>query len=249
MKQEQHDIEIGTETLRATVYIPTDDGPSPRPAVLIVTDLAYESDEQHAEAFRSALVDALTGAGMFVITYSSRANAMILDDFQQVSTNDQIDEASAVFRWLRLQELTNPQALDVIGIGLGATLVAGLLERTNDVHRVVLIAPVTGHTVRTLWMTNGSEPSRASLLPEKIVSTIESIDSIAVLKSSNRPTLLIHGAADSIAPVKTSLTIERSLRENDKPVRLWLVPFADHYFTEPDDRTTSARAVANFLTS
>ncbi|MCA9297260.1 MAG: prolyl oligopeptidase family serine peptidase, partial [Phycisphaerales bacterium] len=179
----------------------------------------------------------------------SRANAMILDDFQQVSANDQIDEASAVFRWLRLQELTNPQALDVIGIGLGATFVAGLLERTHDVHRVVLIAPVTGQTVRTQWMTNGSEPSRASLLPENIVSTIDAVDSIAVLQASNRPTLLIHGAADSIAPVKTSLNIERSLRENDKPVRLWLVPFADHYFTEPDDRTTSARAVAHFLTS
>ncbi|MEM7228463.1 MAG: prolyl oligopeptidase family serine peptidase [Planctomycetota bacterium] len=247
MQTEEHDIEIRNDHLHVTVCIPTDDGPAPRPTVLIVSGIAYEANEQPAEMLRHTLAEALTEAGFFVVMYTPRAQGMILDDFQEVGTDDQVDEASAVFRWIHLQELTDPKALDVIGIGLGSVVVAGLLNRSVHLDRTVLIAPVLPETVRTKWTTNGTEPARVEMLPDRFVNDLTNVDTSGELIASGVPTMLVHGAADTIAPVENSLEIERAMQDADAAVNLWLVPFADHYFSDNDARSACAQAITQFL--
>jgi len=247
MKQSEHDIDFGRGTMRITLYGPDDDRSAKR-MVLVVTDPAYDTDARQADAFREAVAGALTSNGARVACYDSRTNQTILEDYHQLTTTDQIDEATAVYRWLLVEASDRDQPVDLIGIGLGAVIVAGLLERAPERRRIVLVGPVTADVVRGQWSGNGTTAEvRADLLPEQTVATIEDIDHLKGLLSAKAPVLLIHGAADVVTPVSTSLKIERALHDANHPVELRLVPFADHYFSEQDGRQACAQAIAEFL--
>lgn len=245
---ESFETEVNGGVVRGSLRLPKASAPdAPSPAVMICRGLHVEGDD--AAGLFDDLSDGLIAAGISVARFEHRAADLILEDFDTHSVADELDDAQAVHAWLSANPLLDRNHIGVIGYALGAIAACGLSKRTQAINRMCLISPTTADHLRNrLTRSNGSpaalDPAR---IPKSYLAGLEALDSTRDAAFHNRPTLIVHGAADRFIGQEVSLEYSQSLELAGRDVARVLVARADHAFTEPGHRAACVQCATRFF--
>lgn len=244
-RQTPFDIAIGTGHVPGMLRTPGDaDDAPPAPAVLICGGLPGGAHDH--SAFVEALSERLLARDIAVV----RLEARVDDDASRSDAASVVDDAAAVFRWLLAHDAVDPHAVGVLGVGLGAIVAAGLAARTNQVRRLCLVAPATNDdAVARLAKTNGVAPLLAPDTAEAgngaWVASLASLVPTRDVAVHDRPTLVVHGAADRV--VESVRPWVDAVDGAGHHVAHERIARADHLFTAPDLRDVCLDRIVSFL--
>ena len=228
-------VEIAGSAISASLHWPSEqDRIAPVGAVLLVHGAPKPSDK--TSALFQRITDALTEAGVVVATYAARSfNADDRSARQRLAV-EMIDDASAVFRWLALRDELDLDRLGVLGFSLGTIVASGLAQRTDRIARLCLLAPVTAEAVLVGAERSSAQEIMKSLGAEEpmdgFLDELETLDPVAGAVMRDRPTLIVHGAADRAALPELSFAFSGAIELASHDVQHTLVARADHFFTD-----------------
>ena len=186
-------------------------------------------------------------------------NNVLLFDFRGRGESDQGPFSLAFYEMADLEAAVDyvvkrmPRAhVGVVGYSMGAAVALSVAARDPRISAVV--ADSSFATIRGVIeyaYTRYRMPLRPMLTLTDMVNRLrygypfDAVQPVNVVGAiAPRPLLLIHGAADSLIPVKHSEALYAAAAE---PKELWIVPDADHcggYFV---DRAEYVRRVAHFF--
>jgi dipeptidyl aminopeptidase/acylaminoacyl peptidase len=89
-----------------------------------------------------------------------------------------------------------------------------------------------------------SSRGRSLKLTEKFFADAVSFDPTNLLKTFNKPLMVVHGDMDEIIPVEEAYKVRDLSRGR---VDLEIVPDADHMFSREEDRIDISRSVAGWF--
>jgi len=244
MPQEQLDFAVGGRHAGATLWLPeTEAGAEPLPAVLICPQPPAAVHD--FTALVAELRTALNDAGLAAASLNPPANPPQAD----ATITDCVDDASAAFRQLLLHDKIEGDRVGVFGVELGALIAAALAGRTDRIARLCLLGPVTNTEV----LSRIAKPdSSAALLDggavsESLVDTLGTLTPLKEVATHQRPTLIIHAAADKIVALPHVEPYLEALAGGASPTRFELVARADHTFSDLDIRTACLARIGSFF--
>lgn len=169
------------------------------------------------------------------------------------SAEDAVDVLSAAFRQIALQSEVDVSRVGVLGHASGALLAACLAGRTDQVARLCLIAPPTTESLRSYLtrqrkQANGDEPAGAQA-PSALLESITALDPLEQIAIHDRPTLILHGAADQVTPPEAPQAYVEALEAARRPVEHFLIALADHVFTVRESRQACVDRVLGFFST
>lgn len=227
------------------------DNPDARlPVALFCAAPPYRTGDEAWRSLRGDLWRALNRRRIIMAWYAPRCTETILEEFHDYSIDDNLDDAAAVFRALQVHDAVDPARIAVIGAGLAATTALTLSERTKQIVARVLISAALPECVSTIW-ANGDAPDDvdADLLPQKFRDAMKGKSVTEALREHPLPTLIVHGAADTTAAAEPAAALATAANDasDTAAATSLLVPFADHLFTDADDRGAAVDTIAVFL--
>ncbi|MFB3138303.1 MAG: alpha/beta hydrolase family protein, partial [Phycisphaerales bacterium] len=153
-----------------------------------------------------------------------------------------VDAASAVFRWMALRDELNLNRIGVLGYSLGGLIAACLSRRTDQIARLCLLAPMTVDQVTEKQAGETTHEPAGQLLGD-----LASLTPIEDLVVHDRPTLIMHGAADRIVGPEASLAYRRAVELARHKVEHLLVAQADHLFSGAAARSACLDQLTRFF--
>ncbi|MHC4803714.1 MAG: alpha/beta hydrolase family protein [Planctomycetota bacterium] len=174
----------------------------PFPTVLLCHGLPSLSPG--ARRLHGQLTDALVEAGLVV---ASIAEGSAGSPGTRLAV-ESVDDAAAVFHGLAVREELDLDHIGVLGHSLGAIVAACLAKRTDQIDRLCLLAPVTADHVAGRLAVESAADLTARLgggsVPPGFFDGLEALTPEEDVAAYDRPTLILHGAADSAVPPASS---------------------------------------------
>ncbi len=243
-------VEIAGSAVCGSLHWPSEQHrDTPVAAVLLVHGTPKPSAKTHA--LFEWITEAMTEAGLVVAAYTARSfNTNDRSNTQRLAV-EMIDDASAVFRWLVLRDELDLTRVGVLGFSLGAIVAASLAQRTDQIARLCLLAPVTAEGVLSGADRTGQDEYIRSLgaddAVEGFLTDLDTLDSAQSAAAHDRPTLILHGAADRAAPPELSFAYAGAIEFAGRDVQHTLVAHADHFFAADPSRTACVAHVSAFF--
>ena len=155
-------VEIAGSAVSGALHWPPEH-PEGESAAVVLLCHGLPTAGKRTGALFGRITESLTEAGLAVAEYSARrANLPDGSNHQRLAV-ETIDDASAVFRWLVLRDELDLTRVGVLGFSLGAIVAAGLAQRTDQLARLCLLAPVTAEGVLNGAERNGEDEYIKSL--------------------------------------------------------------------------------------
>jgi pimeloyl-ACP methyl ester carboxylesterase len=234
---ESFDIEVGGGVVAGVLHEP-DDGA--RPAVLLVN--GPPGTLAHEGLTADTLAEALPGIA--VARYEPRRD----DNGALRDPATAVDDAAAVLHWLLVHEHVDARCVGLLGEGLGAVVAACLAGRTDRINRVCLLAPVTPDEALARITRNGAPPLvDTDIADDAYRAALGGMDGATALATHAPPTLVLHGAADRVAPPSSATPYLAALASAGRAAEHELVARADHGFTGDDARSVCLDRIERFF--
>ncbi len=234
---EEFAVALNGASVGATLQRPEpSDRDQPLAAVLLCHGLGALT-AQTAELF-DQITDALVEAGLAVATIGKNAT----DSCPLPGGVGSVDAASAVFRWMALRDELDLNRIGVLGYSLGGIIAACLSRRTDQIARLCLLAPMTVDQVTEKQAGETTHEPAGQLLGD-----LASLTPIEDLVVHDRPTLIMHGAADRIVGPEASLAYRRAVELARHKVEHLLVAQADHLFSGAAARSACLDQLTRFF--
>lgn len=248
-RHEPFTVELGPTPVRGRLDLPDEpdgkEGGTPLPCVMLCTGLPALGPE--VGELCSQLCEALVRAGMAVATIiagsSSSPGARL--------AVESVDDAAAVFHSLSVRDRLDLERISVLGYSVGGITASCLARRTPKIHRLCLLAPITAHEVasRLNGETDGEVATRlgGDRVPAGYFEGTDMLHPTEDLAATDRPTLIVHGAADHIAQPELSLAYRDAVASAGHQVEHVLVGRGDHVFTNSAARSACLDKVTRFF--
>ncbi len=215
-----------------------------RPATVVVCHglpALNPETEKLLEEIRGALAE----AGVAVATFGEAS--------ETAGGGQSIDDASAVIHAMAVRDDLDINRIGVLGYSLGGIIASCLARRTDQIARLCLLAPVTTDEIAA-GLINGNENDLASRLggtevPSGFFDDLTSLTPTEDLVVHDRPTLILHGAADRTVPPDVSLKYRDAIQSAGRQVEHALVALADHTFTDEAARSACLHELGRFFSA
>jgi dienelactone hydrolase len=245
---ESFKLEVGSGEVAGTLQLPrAASAKSPAGSVIICQGIAPAGDE--AAALLDELAAAVVASELAAVRFEHRCADLILEDFDAHTAGHDLDDSLAVYRWLAEREDIDVARIGVLGYSYGAIAATAIARRLEAINRLCLIAPATARHVRAA--SNGTNEQvtddHTHRLPAAYGPSLAETDSGAEAAFHNRPTLIVHGAADRFIGPEAAFEYQRALEFADRPVEHVLIARADHDFAQPGVRQACLQRVARFF--
>jgi dipeptidyl aminopeptidase/acylaminoacyl peptidase len=160
-----------------------------------------------------------------------------------------VDDASAVFRHLLLHDDLDRDRIGLLGWRLGSITAACLAGRTDQINRVGLWSPITsgdvlsriakGHAAEALLDVN--------TVGDPFVESLAKLTPAEDLAAYDRPTLLLHAAADRVVPPTCARPFLEAAERAGGHFLHELIARADHELADPDLRAACLARMQRFF--
>lgn len=228
--------------------------PGPLPMVVVIESGAasgISADRKRTEVF-------LTNRGYAVLSIACRGTSSAnLALSAPVDANPHSSCGAAMIRdevMLRIEQgMADPQALAVLGSGMGAHLALMTMVLEPDLFKAAILhsavidmpRPLPGRqSVMTPFkavVTSGQGTGQGDVMPLIVASPFELAESI------RGAVLITHGKADEVAPVEHAEAFVRALRRAGKDVEAAYFNHEDHCYSLWQTRVQTARLSESFL--
>ncbi len=238
----------GGQAMRGTLHMPGGNNGVRRPAVVLHRGLP-SADEAGGDLIEAVAV-ACADAGFMALQFEPRVADLLLNDFNAYTIADEADDVVAAVNTIAGRADVDPARLGLLGFGLGAIAAAIAGRRLDSIKRLSLIAPATGgYVVSRLLKGNGAPaPLQPQQLPQAWAATLVESDAPGDVAAADRPTLIVHGAADRFIAPAASLAYLTALEAARRFVERMLIARADHAFSSPVGRRAAVERLVRFLT-
>ena len=221
------------------------------PSAVVLLCNGLPDVNKKTEVLRDQIIASLTEAGLAVAEYSARRSDVPVQSNHQHSTDQMIDDASAVLHWLMLRDELDLARVGVLGYSFGAIVAACLAWRTDQIARLCLLAPVSAEAVLSAAeRTDGSALLKSLGLEgvaEGFFTDLGTLDPMHSAAVHDRPTLILHGAADDDVPPELSFAYSNAIELAGHEAQHTLVAHANHFFEDEPSRTACLTQVSEFF--
>jgi len=242
-EQQEFEISVGEGWVRGTLRRPETAGEGgPAPIVLIC------ADPPGSVGGPSTLMDEMTAAliagGLAVAHFRGREGGE-----SKPTATDLVDDASAVFRHLLLDDDLDGGRVGLLGWRMGAIIAACLAGRTDQINRICLWSPITsGDLLSRIAKAGAAAPLlNADAAGEPFIDSLAKLTPAEDLAAHDRPTLLLHGAADRIIPPSCARPFLEAAERAGRRFGQELIALADHELADPDIRAACLARVRRFF--
>ena len=242
----QFTVELDGAPVRGELHLPEpSEGAPPPGTVMFCTGLPTvgpETGELYAQ-----LTETLVEAGLAVATISG--GSMTTPPARLAV--ELVDDAAAVFHGLSVREELDLDRIGILGHSLGGITAACLAERTDRIHRICLLAPITTHEVSS--RLNGETDDEVAArfggdsVPPGFFDGLDTLRPTENLAAHDRPTLIVHGAADRIAQPELSMAYRDAVATAGHQVEHVLVGLGNHVFANSAARGACLEKVKRFF--
>jgi pimeloyl-ACP methyl ester carboxylesterase len=240
---ERFEIVVGEGQVRGTLQRPETAGENgPAPIVLIC------ADPPGSVGGPSMLMDEMTAAlidgGLAVAHFRGREGGE-----SKPTAEDLVDDASAVFRRLLLDDDLDGGRIGLLGWRLGAIIAACLAGRTDQINRICLWSPITSGDLLSRIAKAGAAAALldADAVGEPFIESLAKLTPAEDLAAHDRPTLLVHGAADRIIPPGCARPFLEAATRAGRRFEHEFIALADHELASPDIRAACLARVRRFF--
>jgi uncharacterized protein len=254
---ETFEIAVERGTVRGALHLPaTASAESPCAAVLICRGVYVPADD--AGGLLEHLCEELVQAGLAVLRFDHRCADMILDDFDVHTAAHDVEDAMAALRWMLRRNDVDQARIGLVGFSLGAIAATAVCNNVPSIARLCLLNALTSRSVANCMSEshaanghNGSNNGRieSGHLPASYPASLGGIDSAREVAAHERPTLVLHGAADKFVSPSISLEYVRVLLDAKRPVEHALVARGDHTFSGSAARAACVDRVCAFFSA
>jgi pimeloyl-ACP methyl ester carboxylesterase len=240
---QEFEIVVGEGRVRGTLQRPETAGEGgPAPVVLICAD--PPGSLGGPATLMDEMAAALAAGGPAVAHFRGREVGE-----PAPTAADLVDDASTVFRHLLLDDDLDGGRIGLLGWRLGAIFAACLAGRTDQINRICLWSPITSGDLlsRIAKGDAGAGLLDIDAAGEPFIDSLAKLMPAEDLAAHDRPTLLLHGAADRVIPPSCAAPF---LEAADRAARRFeheLIARADHELTEPDIRAACLARVRRFF--
>jgi pimeloyl-ACP methyl ester carboxylesterase len=245
-RQEDFAVEVDGTPVRGRLDLPESKGEQ-RPFATVLLCHGLPSLSPEIERFYAQITDALVAAGLAV---ASIARGTSGSPGTRLAV-ESIDDAAAVFHGIAVREDLDLEHISVLGHSLGAVVAACLARRTDQIDRLCLLAPVTVDYVAARLVGEGPDDIAAGLgggsVPPGFFDGLEMLRPTEDLATYDRPTLIMHGAADRTVPPASSLQYRDAIQAAGHVVQHVLVAMGDHLFSHDTARAVCLDHVSRFF--
>lgn len=244
--QQQFTIELDATPVRGRLNLP--DQPQDGgllSSVILCPGLPAVGDE--TGDLYGRLTDALVEAGLAVATLTEGS---MTADGARLAVNA-VDDAAAIFHDLSVRDGLDLNRIGILGHSIGGITASCLAKRTDQVHKVCLLAPITAHEV-TSRLNGETDDELATRLggkrvPPGFFDGLDTLRPTEALALYDRPTLIMHGAADHIAQPELSLAYRDAITAAGHQVEHMLIAMGNHFFSNPAARSACLELVTRFF--
>ncbi len=247
----QFTLDVGGHKVRGTLSQPDISSEDDRCAAVLICD-GLVTPNPFTDELLENLTDALHRVGIATLTFGP-CNEESNGQVARRLAVEAIDAASAVFRWLALHEKIDLNRIGVLGFSLGGIVAACLAKRTDQIASLCLLAPTTPDDV-VAHIFSDSDGESAPLLGveqanEHYFADLKNLKPTQDAAFYDRPTLILHGAADRSVPAGISYEYSRAIELADHDVQHTLIALADHFFTKQPGRGMCLNHITRFFES
>ena len=242
-EQQEFEISVGEGRVRGTLQRPETAGENgPAPIVLICSD--PPGSMGGPATLMDEMAAALAAGGLAVAQFRGREGGE-----SKPTATDLVDDASAVFRHLLLDDDLDGGRLGLLGWRLGSIIAACLAGRTDQINRICLWSPITSGDLLSRIAKAGAAASLldAHAVGEPFIESLAKLTPAEDLAAHDRPTLLLHGAADRIIPPSCARPFLEAAERAGRRFEQELIALADHELTDPDIRAACLARVRRFF--
>lgn len=236
-RKETFHLDVGDGAVEGVLRMPESASHRRFPTVLICRGL-HTFEDDTAELLTDA-AETFRDSGLATADFEARSVRMILDDFHAYTASDNLEDTLAVFDWLTRHDAVDRNAIGVLGYNLGGITAACLAGRTDRIRCLALLSP--GGADR-------AEDSEGRVdLPEGYLESVQKLTPMEGLLQHERPTLIVHGAADRDVDPVASFAYRTSLERAGRPVEHLQVALADHTFSWSEARLACVEQLDRFF--
>ncbi len=235
------------EILAGTVHLPA--SPSGRGVVLAHCFTC----SRHTTILRQ-LGQALAEAGYLALRFDFSGNGQSQGRFEETTFDKQIRE---VKRAMAVMAGRGVSWIGLAGHSMGAEVALLAASKTPAVKGVCAMAGRLSGLKPTHFLTPGQmkhlrekgsvsflSRGRKLRLDHAFFSDAKQYDLAALLRSFDRPLMIVHGEADEIIPVADA---HQARALNRRQAELLTLPGADHMFSRPEDRLRAVPAIVEWF--
>ncbi len=245
-RREEFTVELEPTTVRGRLDLPDErDSQGPLASVMLCSGLpavGAETRELYAQ-----LIDTLVAAGLAVATMTEGS---MTSPGAKLAV-ESVDDAAAVFHGLALRDELDLNRIGILAHSVGGITASCLARRTDQIHRICLLAPITAHELAS--RLNGDTLSELATrlggdhVPPDYFDGVDALRPTEDLAATDRPTLIMHGAADRIAQPELSLAYRDAVASAGHQVEHVLVGRGDHLFANSAARSACMAKVTQFF--
>lgn len=249
-RQESFDVQLDGTAVRCRLDLPALDpkgDPKRLPTVMLCRGLPAQT--ARAAELPGQITEALVDAGMAVATISSGSDAAPGARLAVES----IDDAAAVFHGLVVRDEVDINRVSVLGHSVGCIVAACLARRTDQIARLCLLSPITP---AELGAKVAGDPEGETALqlgatevPPGYFEGLDALTPFQDLATYDRPTLIVHGAADRLVSLASSLDYTRAVEAAGHNVDFIQVAMADHFYSSMAARAACLDQLARFFSA
>ena len=241
------ELDVSGRTARVSLRLPERVNP-PAPVVLLCETqalLGHDESDTISEIATSLVVQGIAAA-----TYEPSIADLTLAGADPSWAQHRVDEATAALQWVLEQETLDRHRVGVLGYGIGALIAAALAGRTDQISRLCLLGVPAIESAARLLNSNGEASDDADPPASFLTESLEELDPVAGALAFDRPTLIMHGAADANAPVDDGqpyLESSTTAGGSNEHVQQLIIPRADHAFADAGSRLAVLSHVHRFF--
>jgi pimeloyl-ACP methyl ester carboxylesterase len=208
----------------------------PVPAVLLLHGFTGSSSSDNRGLVQQARH--LAANGIAALRFDFRGSGQSEGEFSEMTLAGETDDAVVMLDFLAARDEVEATRLGVLGWSLGGTIAALLLARRPALKAMVLWAPVA-HPFE-LWTRNSTPEQLATrdqlgyvdtggeAVGSACIAESPSVKPLAALQNATVPLRVVHGTADSTAPLSEG---EAYVEAVSGPRELTQIQGADHSFS------------------
>ncbi len=242
-RREEFSVQLDGSPVRGRLDLPPP-AEDKRPFAVVLLCPGLPSLHAENSELHTMITDTLLDSGVAVAALGEGSPAARL-------AVERVDDVAAIFHGLALRDELDLNRLGVLGHSLGGIIAACLAKRTDQINRLCLLAPSTTGEVAAR-LVNGSPMELAARMggaevPDGFFNGIETLSPAEDIVAYDRPTLILHGAADRIVPPEVSATYSDAIQAAGHHVDRILVALGDHFFTNPLARAACLDRLTQFF--